>query len=79
MSLLIAISKRDKYRMECQQYEKKYQMEVSEFEKRLHSNVNQEDYKGESDLDNWESALSSLNWWEKQIKELICEDFISYI
>lgn len=56
VSLLIALSKRDKYQMECQH-----------FEKHLHTISNAEDYDKENDLDDCEFAVSSLNWWQKRI------------
>lgn len=71
ISLLIALSKRDKYQLECQKFEQKYHTNFSNFEKRLHSSKNQEDYAKESDLDDWEFAIASRNWWEKRIEELI--------
>ncbi|MBD3341449.1 MAG: hypothetical protein GF353_20250 [Candidatus Lokiarchaeota archaeon] len=71
VSLLIALSKRDKYRMECQHFEKKYKMNLNDFEKHLHTNSNAEDYDKENDLDDWEFAVSSLNWWQKRIEELL--------
>jgi len=70
-SLLMALSKRDKYKVECQKYQKKYQSEFLEFEKYLHSQKNYEDYEKENDLDDWEFALASLKWWEEKIRELI--------
>jgi len=71
ISLLIALSKRDKYQLECAKFQQKYQASFDDFEKLLHSQKNQEDYTKESDLDDWEFAISSRNWWEKRIKELI--------
>jgi hypothetical protein len=71
MSLLIALSKRDKYRLECKKFEQKYQTKFDNFENVLHSQKNQEDYSKESDLDDWEFALSSIKWWEKKIEEIL--------
>ncbi len=71
ISLLIALSKKDKYKMECQKFEQKYGMNFQSFEKHLHMQKNQEDYQKESDLDDWEFALASLHWWEQRIEELI--------
>jgi len=71
ISLLIALSKRDKYQLECKKFEKKYQMNLDEFERMLHLQKNQEDYAKESDLDDWEFAMASRKWWEKRIEELI--------
>jgi hypothetical protein len=70
MSLLIALSKRDKYQIECQNFEQKYGMNFSFFENDLHRQKNTEDYEKESDLDDWEFAISSLKWWQMQIEEL---------
>lgn len=71
MSLLIALSKKDKYQLECQKFEQKYGADFHAFEKELHTVKNQEDYQKENDLDDWEFALASLNWWEQRIEELI--------
>lgn len=71
ISLLIALSKRDKYQLECKKFEQKYQTSFAHFEKQLHSQQNKEDYAKESDLDDWEFAISSRSWWEKRIKDLI--------
>ena len=70
-SLLIALSKRDKYKTECQKFKHKYQMNFEHFETNLHSLKNQEDYEKECELDDWEFAKTSLNWWEQKIKELV--------
>jgi len=70
ISLLIALSKRDKYELECHQFEQKHKMNFHNFEKLLHAQKNQEDYEKESDLDDWEFAISSREWWQKQIEEL---------
>ena len=71
ISLLIALSKRDKYQLECKKFEQKYQTSFENLEKHLHSTKNQEDYGKESDLDDWEFAISSQKWWEKRIEEII--------
>ena len=68
ISLLIALSKRDKYQLECKKFKQKYQTSFNNFEKHLHSIRNQEDYGKESDLDDWEFAISSKKWWEKRIE-----------
>ena len=69
VALLIALSKRDKYKMECGKFEKKYKMNFQKLEKLLHSQKGQEDYKKETDLDDWEFAISSLNWWQQRISK----------
>ncbi len=71
IALLIAVSKRDKYQLECAKFQQKYQSSFADFEKQLHSQPNKEDYAKESDLDDWEFAIASQNWWEKRIEELI--------
>jgi len=69
-SLLMALSKRDKYKLECRKFQKKYQSEFKKFEEHLHSQKNHEDYEKENDSDDWEFALSSLHWWEEKIREM---------
>ena len=71
ISLLIALSKRDKYQLECKKFEQKYQTDLNNFDRMLHSQQNKEDYTKESDLDDWEFAMSSKIWWENRIEELI--------
>ncbi len=66
ISLLIALSKRDKYQLECKKFQQKYQMSFENFEKLLHSQKNQENYGKENDLDDWEFAISSRKWWKKR-------------
>ncbi len=45
-------------------------MKFKIFEHSLGKAKNEEDYQKENDLDNWEFALSSLNWWQQKIEEL---------
>lgn len=71
ISLLIALSKRDRYKLENDKFEQKYQMSIDNFEKMLHSQKNHEEYDKENDLDDWEFAIASQNWWEKGIEELL--------
>ncbi len=71
ISLLIALSKRDKYQLECKKFEQKYQTTFDHFERLLHTQKNHEDYRKEGDLDDWEFAISSRKWWEKRIEEMI--------
>jgi hypothetical protein len=70
ISLLIAIAKRDRYAMECQRFEKKYNMKFKVFEKSLRKVTGEEDYQKENDLDDWEFAISSQNWWQQKIEAL---------
>lgn len=71
IALLIALSKRDKYQLENDKFEQKYQMSIDNFEKVLHSHKDHEEYDKESDLDDWEFAIASRNWWERRIEELL--------
>jgi len=71
ISLLIVLSKRDKYQIESRKFEQKYGVDFLAFERILHSRKNHEDYQKESDLDDWEFALSSIKWWEKKIEEIL--------
>lgn len=71
VSLLIALSKRDKYEMECQKFKRKYKLNFSELERKIHSKKNHEIYEIENDLDDWEFARSSSKWWNQRIEELL--------
>lgn len=45
-------------------------MKFKVFEKSLRKATNKEDYQKENDHDDWEFALSSMNWWQQKIEEL---------
>ncbi|CAN2041828.1 conserved hypothetical protein [Candidatus Magnetomoraceae bacterium gMMP-15] len=65
-ALLTALSKIEKYKAECDFFEHKYKMKIENFEKILHIKKGSENFEKEEDLEDWEFALSALEWWEKK-------------
>jgi len=69
-ALIVALSKLEKYRAECDFFQKKYGTTLEDFEAQLHRERGQEDFEKEDDINDWEFSLEALKWWEKKIKEL---------
>lgn len=70
VSLMIAISKRDKYLSECKRFEDKYKMTFDALETKARAEKGKEDFEIEDDLNDWEFALTSLKWWDSKVVEL---------
>lgn len=70
VSLLLALSKIEQYRAECELLQKKYGMSVAEFETSVHKEKGEEDFEKEADLEDWEFSWNALRWWEQKVKEL---------
>lgn len=70
VSLMIAISKRDKYMGECRKLEDKYNMTFENLQSKIRAEKGKEDYEIEDDLNDWEFALTSLKWWDSKVTEL---------
>ena len=68
--LMVALSKVEQYKAECEFFSNKYQMKLEEFEVSLHKEKGKEDFQKEEDLDDWEFALHALKWWGKKVKRL---------
>ncbi|MGD2088346.1 MAG: hypothetical protein PVH61_19365 [Candidatus Aminicenantes bacterium] len=64
--LLFILSKVDQYSGEKEFFENKYRREFHEVEQEVHSVRGREDFKLEEDLEDWEFAIKSLEYWEKQ-------------
>ena len=69
-ALLLALSRLEQYRAECEYLERKYGMQPDEFEKLIHGEKGREDFEQEEDLEDWEFCLNALKWWKAKIKEL---------
>lgn len=69
-ALLVALSKVEQYRAECDFFQKKYGMTMEDFESHLHGERGSENFEKENDMDDWEFSLEALKWWEKRIKEI---------
>jgi hypothetical protein len=69
-ALLIALSKIDQYRAECDLFKEKYRMELEDLEAGLRKTKGVEDFEKEEDLEDWEFALVALKWWQEKADEL---------
>jgi hypothetical protein len=69
-ALLIALSKIEQYKAECDYFEHKYGSVVGEFEAALRAEKGKEDFQQEEDLDDWEFANAALKWWTGKADEL---------
>jgi hypothetical protein len=67
---MIALSKISKYEAECNAFEKKYQIGFEEFKKRVEGRVDEEVFKEEDDLLDWEFAWHALNNWKEKLEFL---------
>jgi hypothetical protein len=69
-ALLIALSKIDRYKAECDFFKQKYGMELEDLEADLRKVKGMEDFKKEEDLEDWEFASGALKWWQEKVDEL---------
>jgi hypothetical protein len=69
-ALIIAISKIDRYKAECDFFREKYGMNAGDLESVLHKVKGEEDFEKEEDLEDWEFALDALKWWQQKADEL---------
>jgi len=65
-ALMIALSKIEQYRSECDFFEHKYFMKLEKFESDLRQIKGEENFEKEDDLDDWEFAFNAMKWWEKR-------------
>lgn len=64
--LLFVLSKIDQYKGEKDYFENKYKNNFEDVEKETHSVKGKEDFQVEEDLEDWEFAVKSLEYWEKE-------------
>jgi len=69
-ALMVALSKLDQYRGECEFFAAKYQQSFDEFARRVHDQTGLEEFEEEDDLEDWTFALHALNWWQDKAEEL---------
>jgi hypothetical protein len=69
-ALMVALSKLDQYRAECEFFASKYQQSLDEFAQRVRDQTDHEAFEEEDDLDDWNFALHALNWWKDKVEEL---------
>jgi hypothetical protein len=69
-ALIIALTKAEFFRSECELFKSRYGSTISEFDKLLHTEKGEENFKKEEDYEDWEFAESALIWWTKRISEI---------
>ena len=67
---LVALSKLEQYRAECQFFENKYGTGLDAFLNKLRDSKESEDFKQEEDLEDWRFAAQTAEWWEQKVREL---------
>ena len=68
--LLFVLAKIDQYQGEIDFFKNKYKQDFEEVETKAHSRKGHEDFGVEEDLEDWEFACKSLEWWTKKYIEL---------
>ena len=74
-ALMVALSKLDQYRAECEFFAGKYQQSLGEFAQRVREQTGHEEFGEEDDLDDWNFALQALHWWKDKVEELRSETY----
>jgi hypothetical protein len=69
-ALMIALTKAEFYKSECDLFRSRYGSTLIEFDSLLHDGKGKEDFKKEEDYEDWEFAESALIWWSKKILEI---------
>jgi len=69
-ALIIALSKIDQYKAECDSFKGKYGIEMEELKAALHKNKGSEDFEKEENLEDWEFAVQAVRWWQEKADEL---------
>lgn len=69
-SVMIALSRVDRFRAEKESFENKYKKSFEIYEKDLRAVKGKEDFEKENDLEDWEFACKALIWWEDKLKAL---------
>ncbi len=69
-ALMIAMSKLEQYRAECESLAKKHGGTLAEFESVTRAVKGREDFDAEEDLEDWEFAAHALTWWQSKIEEI---------
>ncbi len=69
-SLMVALSRLEQYRAECEFFERKYNMSLEELEHLAHKQKGQEDFGQEEDIEDWEFSVQALKWWQTKAEDL---------
>ena len=67
---LVALSKLEQFRAECQFFEHKYGMALDAFINKLKGSKEREDFEQEEDLEDWRFAAQTAEWWEQKAREI---------
>ena len=67
---LFILSKIDQYKGEIELFEHKYKKNFQVAEREAHEEKGKEDFALEADLEDWEFALKSLEYWKNQFYQL---------
>lgn len=68
--LLFVLSKIDQYKGEKEFFQSKYKKDFNIVEQEAHSVKGKEDFEIEEDLEDWEFAIKSLEYWEKEYHKI---------
>lgn len=68
--LLFILAKIDQYKGEREFFENKYKRDFYTVERDAHSVKGKEDFQLEENLEDWEFAIKSLEYWEKEYHRL---------
>jgi hypothetical protein len=69
-ALLFILAKIDQYKGEKEFFENKYGRDFYRLEQNTHSVKGREDFKLEEDLEDWEFAINSLEYWENEYHKI---------
>jgi len=69
-SLMVALTRVEQYRAECEFFERKYKMTLIQLEQKARQVKGQELFEQEEDLEDWEFSTQALNWWQTRVEEL---------
>ncbi|PIU64350.1 MAG: hypothetical protein COS84_08505 [Armatimonadetes bacterium CG07_land_8_20_14_0_80_40_9] len=69
-TIMIVLSKIDKYKSECAKYEKKYDCSLDALKSRIEKMEGEEEFEIEDDLMDWEFAENAKKLWQKRLEVL---------
>jgi hypothetical protein len=68
--LLFILAKIDQYKGEKEYFENKYRRGFQEVEPETHAEKGKEDFQPEDDLEDWEFAIKSLEYLDKEYRKI---------
>ena len=69
-ALMMALSRQEQYRAECEFFERKHHKSFEQFERLAHQKKGHEDFEQEEDIEDWEFSTTALKWWQARVEEL---------